>query len=113
VQQIQGWTGCKIAIPALFLFVYRDFRFQAAREGPARSLCMTHPAEADDLRTLLSLAKKLRGLAEDIAVPTEQELYVTAADVLEKRAGWLATHLPEEGEPPLAIAMPQHVDLLV
>lgn len=57
---------------------------------------MEHSTE--DLRNLLSLAKNLRRLATDTPAATDRALYVSAADMLEKRAGWLATHLPEQSD---------------
>ena len=61
-----------------------------------RFQCLDHASEAYDLRNLLSVAKKLRHLADDTPADRDRDLYVTAAAALEARARWLATHLPGE-----------------
>jgi hypothetical protein len=66
-----------------------------------------------DLRDLLSVAKKLRRLATDAPTAADRDLYVSAADVLERRAGWLATHLPEDRYEQGDATRHQPVDLLV
>jgi hypothetical protein len=79
--------------------------------GPARFQAMEYSTA--DLRNLMSVAKKLRHLAMDTPGTLDRQLYVSAADVLEKRAGWLATHLPEDGDAEDDSALHQPVDLLV
>ena len=74
---------------------------------------MDYAAEAGDLRNLLSVAKKLRHLADDTPVDVDHDLYVTAAAALEARARWLATHLPGDLQNCDAAHMHQPVDLLV
>jgi hypothetical protein len=66
-----------------------------------------------NLRDLLSVAKKLRRLAMDTPATLDSDLYTSAADVLEKRAGWMATHLPEEGYAPSDAVLHRPVDVLV
>jgi hypothetical protein len=51
---------------------------------------------ARDLRNLLSVATKLRHLANDTLCQGDRSLYLTAAEALEKRAHWLAAALPED-----------------
>lgn len=53
-------------------------------------------AGAPDLRNLLSLALKLRRLANDSHCLGDQALYLMTAEALEKRAAWLAATLPSE-----------------
>ena len=53
-------------------------------------------ATTTDLRQLLSLASKLRELANDTKCLGDQALYLMTAEALEKRAEWLAVTLPEE-----------------
>ena len=74
---------------------------------------MDDATEAGDLRDLLSVAKKLRHLAEDTPVAVDHDLYVTAAAALGARARWLATHLPGDLQDHGAMPMHQPVDLLV
>jgi hypothetical protein len=51
---------------------------------------------ASDLRHLLSLANKLRELANDSHCRGDQALYLMTAEALEKRAEWLSTTIPLE-----------------
>jgi hypothetical protein len=51
---------------------------------------------ARDLRNLLSVAAKLRHLADDTLCQGDRSLYLMAAEALEKRAHWLAAALPED-----------------
>lgn len=51
---------------------------------------------ARDLRNLLSVAAKLRHLANDTLCQGDRSLYLMAAEALEKRAQWLAAALPED-----------------
>ena len=53
-------------------------------------------AGTPDLRSLLSLANKLRQLANDSHCRGDQALYLLTAEALEKRAEWLAATLPAE-----------------
>ena len=57
---------------------------------------MQHFAGTADLRNLLSLAVKLRQLANDSLCRGDQALYLLTAEALEKRAEWLAVALPSE-----------------
>jgi hypothetical protein len=57
---------------------------------------MGHFAGAQDLRNLLSVAAKLRLLADDTLCRGDRGLYLMAAEALETRAEWLAAALPEE-----------------
>ena len=53
-------------------------------------------AGARDLRNLLSVAAKLRLLANDTLCRGDQSLYLMTAEALETRAQWLAAALPPE-----------------
>jgi hypothetical protein len=55
---------------------------------------MEHLAGAPYLRNLLSLAVKLRQLANESLCRGDQALYLMTAEALEKRAEWLAASLP-------------------
>ena len=57
---------------------------------------MGQHAGARDLRNLLSVAAKLRHLANDTLCRGDQSLYLMTAEALEKRAEWLAATLPQE-----------------
>jgi hypothetical protein len=57
---------------------------------------MNRFASTTDLRQLLSLASKLRELANDTMCLGDQALYLMTAEALEKRAEWFATTLPQE-----------------
>ena len=57
---------------------------------------MGYFAGAQDLRNLLSVAAKLRGLADDSVLWADKDLYLTAAAAREARAERLASHLPDE-----------------
>jgi hypothetical protein len=57
---------------------------------------MGYQAGARDLRELLSVAAKLRHLAEDTLCQGDKGLYLMAAEALEKRAEWLAVTLPPD-----------------
>jgi hypothetical protein len=57
---------------------------------------MEYFAGAPDLRNLLSLAIKLRHLANDPHCRGDQALYLMTAEALEKRAEWLAVTMPQE-----------------
>jgi hypothetical protein len=58
---------------------------------------MTYPTQARELRHLLSVARKLRELADDINTgDSDRELFLTAAAALEARATWMAAALPGE-----------------
>jgi hypothetical protein len=57
---------------------------------------MGYQAGARDLRELLSVAAKLRHLAEDTLCQGDKVLYLMAAEALEKRAEWLAVTLPQD-----------------
>ena len=51
---------------------------------------------AHNLRNLLSVAAKLRHLADDALCQGDHSLYLMAAEALEKRAHWLAAALPQD-----------------
>lgn len=68
---------------------------------------------ADDLRNLLSVAKKLRGLAQESPAAADRSLYLAAAVALEARAAWLAGHLPEARYDQEEPVLHRPVDLLV
>jgi len=53
-------------------------------------------AGTPDLRSLISLASKLRDLANDSHCRGDQALYLLTAQALEQRAEWLAATLPPE-----------------
>ena len=61
---------------------------------------MEYFAGSPDLRGLLSLANKLRQLANDSHCRGDQALYLLTAEALEKRAEWLAATLPPEAHAP-------------
>lgn len=65
---------------------------------------------------MLSVAAKLRLLANETHVPDDQNLYHEAADALEKRAAWLAGALPAErddGMPDYIAELHRPVNLVV
>ena len=68
---------------------------------------MGYRAGARDLRMLLSVAAKLRHLAEDTLCQGDKVLYLMAAEALE-RAEWLAKTLPEDAESPPQESAPIH-----
>ena len=51
---------------------------------------------ARNVRNLLSVAAKLRHLADDTLCQGDRSLYLMAAEALEMRAHWLAAALPED-----------------
>jgi hypothetical protein len=57
---------------------------------------MAYAAHARNLRTLLSVAAKLRVLAAQTQAKGDQLLYLMTAEALEKRAEWLSATLPDE-----------------
>ena len=56
---------------------------------------MGYFAGVQDLRTLFSVAAKLRRLADETSYPNDKHLYLTAAAVLEARGERMARHLPD------------------
>jgi hypothetical protein len=70
--------------------------FGASPSPLSRYLRMAFLAHARDLRNLLTVAEKLRLLADDTRCQGDKVLYLMAAEALEKRAGWLEGTLPEE-----------------
>ena len=67
-----------------------------------------------DLRNLLSVAAKLRHLASDTPCLDDRSLYLTAAEALEERAGWLANTLPEERhDPSFEKRLHQPIDMII
>ena len=76
---------------------------------------MADPTKAYDLRRLLGVARKLRGLAGDaMTADDERELFLTTAAVLEARATWMAAALPgEHYDAAGTVHLHTHVNLLV
>ncbi len=74
---------------------------------------MEYSTPPRDLRTLLSVAAKLRHLAETSPEEVDQALYVNAAAALEARARWLTTHLSGDDIVASALQMHRPVDVLV
>ncbi len=73
-------------------------------------------ASAQDLRNMLSVAAKLRLLADETPLEGDQELYQEAADALEKRAAWLSGTLPDMSYDPVPDRKPElhkPVDLVI
>ena len=86
----------------------------AARACIRRYLRMEYFAGPVDLRGLLSLATKLRQLANDTLCRGDQALYLLTAEALEKRAEWLAATLPlENNEQPSDPKMHTPVDVII
>ncbi len=56
---------------------------------------MGYFAGVRDLRTLLSVAAKLRRLADDTSYPNDKHLYLTAAAALEAQGERMALRLPD------------------
>lgn len=69
--------------------------------------------ETHELRTMMGVARKLRGLAQDTLAAVDRDLYLTAAAALEARAHWLAETLPEDRVGVTESHAHQHVDLLI
>jgi hypothetical protein len=77
---------------------------------------MAYLAHARDLRNLLSVAAKLRLLADDTLCKGDQVLYLMAAEALEKRAGWLSGALPVDDPaktPDATLQRHQPIDLII
>jgi hypothetical protein len=76
---------------------------------------MADPTKARDLRHLLSVARKLRGLADDAMTANgDRELFLTTAAALEARANWMAAALPgERYDAAATVHLHTHVNLLV
>lgn len=76
---------------------------------------MADPSKARMLRHLLSVARKLRRLAGEMATSdSDRELFLTTAAALEARAGWMAAALPGTPYDPAAtVHLHTHVNLLV
>jgi len=75
---------------------------------------MGYFAGVQDLRNLLSVASKLRGLADDSQLWADKELYLTAAAALEARAERLSSRLPDETDDRgLEFALHRPVNMLV
>ena len=75
---------------------YQRRNRNAPRTQHWRYLAMQNYPGAADLRNLLSLASRLRQLANDAHCLGDQALYLMTAEALEKRAQWLAATLPSE-----------------
>ena len=95
----QGFSGATIG-PALvkrFNATFTKSRSLLRRwRAGARYLHMGYCAGAQDLRNLLSVAAKLRLLADDTLCRGDRSLYLMTAEALETRAQWLAAALPPE-----------------
>lgn len=75
---------------------------------------MGYFAGVQDLRNLLSVASKLRGLANDSQLWADKELYLTAAAALEARAEHLSSHVPDKADDNgPAISLHRPVNMLV
>jgi len=57
---------------------------------------MGYRTPPQELRELLSLARKMREMAAQAELETDRHLYASAADVLSDRARWLAETTPEQ-----------------
>jgi hypothetical protein len=86
----------KAFVAAISCSFYQKLNQNAPRARPWRYERMEHFAGAPDLRNLLSLATRLRQLANDEHCRGDQALYLMTAEALEKRAEWLAATLPQE-----------------
>jgi hypothetical protein len=75
---------------------YQKLNRDAASAPPWRYERMEEFAGTPDLRSLLSLADKLRQLANDSHCRGDQALYLLTATALENRAELLAATLPPE-----------------
>lgn len=75
---------------------YQRRKRGASRAQAWRYLRVQNLAGAPYLRNLLSLATRLRQLANDAHCLGDQALYLMTAEALEKRAEWLAATLPSE-----------------
>ncbi len=93
MQQFQGRRG-------FFLPFYATFTLEADFRDPGDPPIvidqMGYFAGVRDLRNLLSVAAKLRRLADDTWYPNDKHLYLTAAALLEARGERMALHLPDE-----------------
>jgi hypothetical protein len=76
---------------------------------------MAEHAGAQDLRNMLSVAAKLRHLADDTLCRSDRSLYLMAAEALETRAHVLAETLPEDihDEPEIDAKAHLPVDLII
>src|SRR3954463_1746649 len=92
--------------------LYQKFRSHRPPRRRPRFLRMGQSADAHDLRSLLSVAARLRQLAGATLCRGDQALYLMTAEALEKRAGWLAGLLQEADTEPNPVRH-QPVDLVV
>lgn len=53
-------------------------------------------ATPEELRELMKLARQMRDMAERAELETDRYLYANAAEVLEKRARWMAETTAEQ-----------------
>jgi hypothetical protein len=76
---------------------------------------MAYPSPAQELRHLLSVAKKLRDVAAQWNTgEADRDLFLAAACALEARAGWMANAAPgERYDPAHALHVHQPVNMLV
>jgi hypothetical protein len=74
---------------------------------------MRQPADASELRCLLSLAIRLRQLAPGTLCQGDRTLYLLAAEALEKHSMWLASTRPDQRTAPADPRLYQPVDLIV
>jgi hypothetical protein len=86
----------KAFVAAISCSFYQKLNQNAPPASPWRYERMEYFAGALNLRNLLSLAAKLRHLANDEHCLGDQALYLMTAEALEKRAEWLAATLPQD-----------------
>ena len=73
---------------------------------------MSMSIQAQELRRLLILARKLRRLADETG-DADGELFVAAAAALEARANWMASSLPGTPyDPAAALHLHERIDVL-
>lgn len=93
---------------------YQKLNRDAAHARARRYERMEDFAGTPYLRSLLSLASKLRQLANDSHCRGDQALYLLTAEALEKRAQWLAATLPPQiSEPPPDPRLHKSVDVTI
>lgn len=95
--KVYGCPRLKKAFAEAFSCIfYQKLNPGAASQRSWRCVQMDLLASASDLRHLLSVASKLRELANNSLCRGDQALYLMTAEALERRALWLATTLPQE-----------------
>ena len=81
--------------------------------GTARFQGMDTIIQARDLREMLSVARQLRGVAQESDAHADRALFGEAADALEARAQWMAATLPDERHGDGGTAPFAHIDVVV